>query len=117
MFRTASRSPSGASAMDYQWFLFGFEGRINRAKYWVSGLIIIGAALSVSMLLFAVAFLFGASKPLSFAFHGSDVFRIVDPTAWRLAIDNLGRADLTSAATLLPLLFCRNRLPEGDKRA
>jgi uncharacterized membrane protein YhaH (DUF805 family) len=91
--------------MDYKWFLFGFEGRINRAKYWLSGLIIIGAALSVSMLLFAVAFLFGVSRPLSFAFHGSDVFRIVDPAAWRMAIDNLRNADLTSTATLLPLLF------------
>jgi uncharacterized membrane protein YhaH (DUF805 family) len=91
--------------MDYKWFLFGFDGRINRAKYWAAGLVIIGAALSVSMLLFAVAFLFGASKPLSFAFYGEDVFRIVDPAAWRVAIDNLRQADLTSTATLLPLLF------------
>jgi uncharacterized membrane protein YhaH (DUF805 family) len=91
--------------MDTKWFLFGFDGRINRAKYWLAGLIIIGAALSVSMLLLAVAFLFGASKPLSFGFYGEDVFRIVDPAAWRVAIDNLRNADLTSAAILLPLLF------------
>jgi uncharacterized membrane protein YhaH (DUF805 family) len=91
--------------MDYRWFLFRFEGRINRAKYWSAGLIIIGSALCLGMLLFAVAKLFGNGAPLSFAFHGSDVFRIVDPVSYRLAIDGLRKADLTSTATLLPLLF------------
>jgi uncharacterized membrane protein YhaH (DUF805 family) len=91
--------------MDYKWFLFGFAGRINRAKYWAAGLIIIGGALFVSMLLFAVAKIFGTSGPLSFAFQGNDIFRIVDPASLRLAIDSLRKADLTSTATLLPLLF------------
>ena len=26
--------------MDWTWYLFGFKGRINRAKYWLAGLII-----------------------------------------------------------------------------
>jgi uncharacterized membrane protein YhaH (DUF805 family) len=91
--------------MDTKWFLFGFDGRINRAKYWLAGLIIIGAALLLAILLSAVANLFGSSKPLWFSFSGDDVFRLVDPASLRVAIDNLGKADLTSAATLLPLLF------------
>jgi uncharacterized membrane protein YhaH (DUF805 family) len=91
--------------MDYKWFLFGFEGRINRAKYWAAGLIIIGGALVLSMLLFVVAKIFGTSTPLSFAFYGHDVFRIADPASIRLAIDSLRGSDLTSTATLLPLLF------------
>ena len=27
--------------MDWVWFLFSFEGRINRAKYWLAGLVIL----------------------------------------------------------------------------
>jgi uncharacterized membrane protein YhaH (DUF805 family) len=91
--------------MDTIWFLFGFDGRINRAEYWLAGLVIIGAALLLAILLFAVAKFFGTSKPLWFSFSGDDVFRLVDPASLRVAIDNLGKADLTSAATLLPLLF------------
>jgi uncharacterized membrane protein YhaH (DUF805 family) len=91
--------------MDFKWYLFRFDGRINRAKYWAAGLIIIGGALLLAVPLFAAAKIFGISKPLWFAFYGEDVFRIVDPAAWRVAIDNLHKADLTSAATLLPLLF------------
>jgi uncharacterized membrane protein YhaH (DUF805 family) len=26
--------------MDWTWYLFGFKGRINRAKYWLAGLVI-----------------------------------------------------------------------------
>jgi uncharacterized membrane protein YhaH (DUF805 family) len=85
--------------------LFGFEGRINRARHWVAGLIVGGTALVLAMLLLGVTFILGASKPLSFAFQGNDVFRIIDPAALRLAIEKLRNADLSSAATLLPLLF------------
>jgi uncharacterized membrane protein YhaH (DUF805 family) len=91
--------------MGYQWHLFGFDGRINRAKYWLAGLIIIGGALLLSLPLFVVAKIFGNGTPLSFAFNGEDAFRIVDPAAWRVAIDNLRKTDLTSMVTLLPLLF------------
>jgi uncharacterized membrane protein YhaH (DUF805 family) len=92
-------------ALNTKQLLFGFDGRINRAKYWAAGLIIVGAALVLAVLLLAAAVIFGASKPLSFAFQDNDVFRIVDPAALRAAIDNLRNADLTSIATLLPLLF------------
>ena len=27
--------------MDWTWYLFGFKGRINRAKYWLAGLVIV----------------------------------------------------------------------------
>lgn len=91
--------------MDYVWFLFRFEGRINRAKYWLSGLIILGGALLLALLLSGVTKLFGTSTPSSFAFQDSDIFRLADPAALRQAIDSLRKTDLTSTATLLPLLF------------
>jgi uncharacterized membrane protein YhaH (DUF805 family) len=37
--------------MDYKWFLFRFEGRINRAKYWLANLIILCAMIFLLMLL------------------------------------------------------------------
>ena len=27
--------------MDWVWYLFRFDGRINRAKYWLAGLIMV----------------------------------------------------------------------------
>jgi uncharacterized membrane protein YhaH (DUF805 family) len=45
--------------MDYAWFLFRFEGRINRAKYWLAGLIILCWMFFVLMLLAGIAKAFG----------------------------------------------------------
>jgi uncharacterized membrane protein YhaH (DUF805 family) len=45
--------------MDYQWFLFRFEGRINRAKYWLATLIILCWMILVLMLLAGLGGLFG----------------------------------------------------------
>jgi uncharacterized membrane protein YhaH (DUF805 family) len=91
--------------MGYAWYLFRFEGRLNRARFWVAGLMMIGGALFLSMVLLAVAKLLGNTTPLWFCFDGSDVFRIVDPTWLRVAIGEFRNADLGSTATLLPLLF------------
>jgi uncharacterized membrane protein YhaH (DUF805 family) len=42
-------------------FLFGFEGRINRAKYWYAGFASLAVALVfLSILAFAAASIFGA---------------------------------------------------------
>jgi uncharacterized membrane protein YhaH (DUF805 family) len=45
--------------MDYKWFLFRFEGRINRAKYWLAMLIILCWMMFVLMLLAALGSIFG----------------------------------------------------------
>jgi uncharacterized membrane protein YhaH (DUF805 family) len=45
--------------MDYAWFLFSFEGRINRAKYWLAALIILCWMIFVLMVLAALAGIFG----------------------------------------------------------
>jgi uncharacterized membrane protein YhaH (DUF805 family) len=50
--------------MDYVWFLFRFDGRINRAKYWLATLIILCWMIFVLMLLAALAAIFGISGPL-----------------------------------------------------
>jgi uncharacterized membrane protein YhaH (DUF805 family) len=44
---------------DYPRFLFGFEGRINRAKYWLAALIILCWMMFVLMLLAAFGKFFG----------------------------------------------------------
>jgi uncharacterized membrane protein YhaH (DUF805 family) len=53
------------AAMDYKWFLFSFEGRISRAKYWLAGLIILCSMFLVLMVLAAVATIFGIGAPLA----------------------------------------------------
>ena len=45
--------------MDYKWFLFQFEGLINRAKYWLAALIILCWMIFVLMLLTAFGKLLG----------------------------------------------------------
>jgi uncharacterized membrane protein YhaH (DUF805 family) len=45
--------------MDYKWFLFRFEGRINRARYWLAMLIILCGMMLVLMLLAAIGRIFG----------------------------------------------------------
>jgi uncharacterized membrane protein YhaH (DUF805 family) len=58
--------------MDYKWFLFRFEGRINRARYWLAALIILGWMMFVLMLLAAFGKIFGIADR-GYAF---DVFGI-----------------------------------------
>ena len=90
--------------MDYAWFLFSFEGRINRAKYWLAGLIIVCWMIFFGMLVFAIAATFHAA-PASFGYRIDDIFRIVDPTSLSSAVDFFRHADFRSTATLIPALF------------
>ena len=45
--------------MDYQWFLFRFEGRINRAEFWLAVLIILCSMMFVLMVLAGFGKIFG----------------------------------------------------------
>lgn len=66
MVRTALHFAGPETAMDYFRFLFGFLGRLNRAKYWLATLIILCSMISVLLLLAAIPALFGIpTGPLS----------------------------------------------------
>ena len=40
--------------MDWTWYLFGFKGRINRAKYWLAGLVILSFMIVFATLIYLV---------------------------------------------------------------
>lgn len=67
--------------MDYAWFLFSPKGRINRAKMWLAVLIIVCWMIFFGGLVIAVGSIFGGPK--SFGFGVSNIFRILDPLAYR----------------------------------
>jgi uncharacterized membrane protein YhaH (DUF805 family) len=57
---------SGGRAMATRSFLFGFEGRINRARYWLASLVILAAMISSLLLLTVTCLSHGiATGPLS----------------------------------------------------
>jgi hypothetical protein len=46
--------------MDWTWYLFGFDGRINRAKLWLAMVVLLGLMMSVGLAIVAIYSLFGA---------------------------------------------------------
>jgi len=84
--------------------LFGFDGRLNRNRFWAAGFILLFSAMGVGLLLMLVAKLLGTG-PVSFEFDGDDLFRLADPMFYRATIAALKASDLTSPATLLPMLY------------
>lgn len=76
------------------WYLFGFEGRINRAKYWLAVLIILGLMIFLMLLLVVPAnTLFGTTK-INVDITLAHLFAMFDPRSYR----GLTRADLGSIA-------------------
>ena len=73
----------GVLPMDYVWYLFRFDGRINRARCWLALLIIICWMIFLSLVLFGVAYLFGATMPEQFNIGPNGIFALIDPAAWR----------------------------------
>ena len=78
--------------MDWTWYLFSFKGRINRAKYWLAGLVILSfmlifvALVQLSLTINFVAHVMGAAHgkgEISFGFDLDDIFGVLDPAAWR----------------------------------
>jgi uncharacterized membrane protein YhaH (DUF805 family) len=89
--------------MDWIWYLFSFEGRINRAKYWLAGLII-GCWMVFLMLLLLVpiGYLFGWPENPYFSIE--NVFAIIDPASYR----KLSRSDISTIIVnvlTMPLLW------------
>jgi len=90
--------------MDYVWYLFRFEGRINRAKCWLAGLIIVCWMIFLSLVLFGIAHLFGATMPKTFDIGPNEIFNVLDPKAWRaLSSTNLAALAIQSVITPLSL--------------
>ncbi len=72
--------------MDWSWFLFSLKGRINRAKMWLSLLVILCWMMFLAMLTVAT----GLVSDGQLEFHLDDVFNIIDPASYR----SLSWADL-----------------------
>jgi uncharacterized membrane protein YhaH (DUF805 family) len=90
--------------MDWVWFLFGFDGRINRAKVWFALAVIICWMIFVAMLLLGVDRMFG-SPVKSFHFGVDDIFGIADPAVLRATFARLRNGKETSPAHLVLMFF------------
>ncbi|MCK1638193.1 DUF805 domain-containing protein [Bradyrhizobium sp. 157] len=64
--------------MNWTWYLFRFDGRINRAKLWLAGLIMLGFLGTVIV---AIQSLFGG--PTSISIGTKDIFKLVNPDVYR----------------------------------
>ncbi len=68
--------------MDWVWYLFSFEGRINRAKLWLAALIMICWMIFLGALIAGLSFLLG-NGPKDVGFGIDYVFRVFDPAFYR----------------------------------
>jgi len=79
--------------MNWTWYLFGFNGRINRAKNWLAGLIILSLMIIFVVLVVYLTVMvnvavhaMGIAHPsgkISFIFDLDDIYRVLDPAAWQ----------------------------------
>ena len=83
--------------MDWTWYLFSFHGRINRAKYWLAGLALVGWMLFVAWLAYLSLKLMLAGYlppgPIKFHFDIDSIFGIVDLASYHYP----SRADIIPA--------------------
>ena len=75
--------------MDWTWYLFRFDGRINRALFWQALLIVVLLASLLGLIGQAIHVLNGqrsltSSLSFSFDFALDDLFKVVDPRTYRL---------------------------------
>ncbi|MGY4599204.1 uncharacterized membrane protein YhaH (DUF805 family) [Bradyrhizobium sp. GM22.5] len=89
--------------MDWIWYLFRFDGRINRALLWQALLLVMMLACMLGMIDQAIKVLNGAATfafnfKVDFDFGVDDIFNVVDPRAYR----QLATAD---RATLILKVF------------
>jgi uncharacterized membrane protein YhaH (DUF805 family) len=86
--------------MDWVWFLFGFDGRINRAKLWLAMLVILSWMFFIGAVMIGIDGLFG-NPAKSIHFNVNDIFASVDPTVIRAAISRLRDGREASPAHLV----------------
>ena len=104
--------------MDWTWYLFRFDGRINRAKLWLAMLVLLGGLTVLGAVIVAIQSLFGAPTP--FSFGTKDLFKLVDPDVYRtLKPADLPRllVKLLGVSLLLWVYFATSikRLHDRDK--
>jgi uncharacterized membrane protein YhaH (DUF805 family) len=78
--------------MDWTWYLFSFKGRINRAKYWLAGLVIVAlmmifvalvyAALMINLVAVAMGTPHGQGE-ISFTIGLGDILSLLEAKTWR----------------------------------
>src|SRR5579871_3143318 len=90
--------------MDWVWFLFAFDGRINRAKAWLAVLVILCWMLFIAAILLVVDGMFG-NPVKSVHFNVNDIFAFVDPAVLRAAIARLREGKEASPAHLVVTFF------------
>ncbi|AWM10013.1 DUF805 domain-containing protein [Bradyrhizobium symbiodeficiens] len=111
--------------MDWTWYLFRFDGRINRALLWQALLIVAMLAGLLGVIGQVIHFLNaeGSSKlsvKLDFDFGLDDLFKLVDPRIYR-SLASLGHTDLilkASGLSLFTWIFlatATKRLHDRDK--
>jgi len=107
--------------MDWVWYLFSFERRINRAKLWLAALIMICLMIFLGMLIAGLAALLGHG-PTDIGFGLDYLLRIFDPAFYRSrSLAELPVLLFEAAASLLFLWVCFataiKRLHDRDKSA
>src|SRR5579864_3940521 len=90
--------------MDWVWFLFEFDGRINRAKAWLALLVIVVWMILVAMLMLVVDQMFG-NPVKSIHFDINDIFAFVDPAVLRAAIARVREGKEAAPAHLVLAFF------------
>jgi uncharacterized membrane protein YhaH (DUF805 family) len=76
--------------MDWTWYLFRFDGRINRAKLWLAGLIMLSGMIFLVALTIGIIVLLSGKPPAQFDIGLGDVFKLFNPATYR----SLSWADL-----------------------
>ena len=76
--------------MDWNWYLFSFRGRINRAKYWLAMLICLGWMVFTIWVLVLVIGLLSragllAEQPRYLHLGVEEIFTLLDPATYRSA--------------------------------
>jgi uncharacterized membrane protein YhaH (DUF805 family) len=107
--------------MDWVWLLFSFEGRINRAKFYLAGLVLLCWMIFLLFLFVVLSAAFGDFRsfgldtglvslhatldgPRSFHLGINDVFALVDPATWR-ALPRTDIAAVLAHAVVTPLML------------
>ena len=107
--------------MGYVWLLFRFEGRINRARYWLALLIIMCWMIALAILA-TVATGITAGKGASFELSVTDFFQIFDPESYRTLSWSgmphlIAKAIGTALLAWVYLAISVKRLHDRDKSA
>jgi uncharacterized membrane protein YhaH (DUF805 family) len=79
-------------AVDWTWYLFGFKGRINRAKYWLAGFVMLDLVVALAGLIYLAMMINFVRQAMDIP-HGTgelsltvgldDVISLLDPATWR----------------------------------